>query len=290
MAGSHVLKLSRGQKAVAHLTLILLSIPALLPLLWMVSTSLKTDSQIFLAQGKSAAAISLAGLMPHPFHWRNYPDALRAVPFGDYLRNTLLLCLLNVLGAVLSSAVVAYGFARLQFRGRDALFLLMISTMALPEQVTMIPNFTLFRMLHWYGTYLPLVVPNACGVPFYIFLLTQFYRSLPIELSEAARVDGANEWQILTRLFLPLSKPALATCALFQFLATWNDLFGPLLYLNDPSRYTLAYGLQQFLAYHGAQWAQLMAASTLFTVPILLLFFLTQRVFIEGIATTGVKG
>jgi multiple sugar transport system permease protein len=283
-------QLSFRQKFAAYLLLCLLSIPALLPLTWMVSTSLKTDSQIFAnSSSKVVPTVRLKNLIPRPVHWQNYPDALHTVPFTTYLKNTLWLCSFNVLGAVLSSAIVAYGFARLQFRGKNALFLLMISTMALPAQVTMIPVFALFRALHWYGTYLPLIVPVYCGVPFYIFLLTQFYRSLPEELSEAARVDGANEWRIFGQILLPLSKPALATCALFQFLGTWNDFFGPLLYINDSSRYTLAYGLQQFLANHGGEWAKLMAAATLFVAPIIVLFFFAQRTFIQGIATTGAK-
>jgi multiple sugar transport system permease protein len=165
----------------------------------------------------------------------------------------------------------------------------MISTMALPGQVTMVPVFALFRWLGWYGTYLPLTVPSFFGAPFYIFLLTQFFRSLPEEISESARVDGASEWKIFTGICLPLSKSALVTCALFQFLGTWNDFFGPLLYINDPSKYTLGYGLQQFLSSYGSKWAELMAASTIFTLPIILLFFFAQRTFIQGIATTGGK-
>jgi multiple sugar transport system permease protein len=290
MPSSSPFRLSRCQRLVAHLLLLLLSIPALLPMAWMVSTSLKADSQVYTMGGKGIPTISLTTLLPHPVQWQNYPAALRAVPFTVYLKNTLLLCGVNVLGAVLSSAIVAYGFARLEFKGKQALFLLMISTMALPGQVTMIPVFALFRWLGWYGTYLPLTVPAFFGTPFFIFLLTQFYRTLPGELSEAARVDGAGEWTIFWRIILPLSRPVLATCALFQFLGTWNDFFGPLLYINDSSRYTLAYGLQQFLAVHGGQWTQLMAGATLFTLPILLLFFFAQRTFIQGIATTGTKG
>jgi multiple sugar transport system permease protein len=282
-------RLSRVRKTALHLVLIVLCLPALLPLAWMVSTSLKADSQIYAGGGQGAPAISLASLLPRPVQWSNYPAALKVVPLAGYLRNTLWLCLVTVCGAVFSSAVVAYGFARLQFRGKDFLFLLMLATLALPGQVTMIPVFALFRWLGWYGTYLPLTVPAFFGTPFFIFLLTQFYRTLPEELSEAARVDGAGEWTIFWRVLLPLAKPALATCALFQFLGTWNDFFGPLLYLNDPSRYTLAYGLQQFLSQHGGQWAQLMAASSLFTLPIIALFFFTQRTFIQGIATTGGK-
>jgi multiple sugar transport system permease protein len=289
MRSSDPLRLSRRQRVAIHLLLIALCVPALLPLVWMVSTSLKADTQIYATGGLGAPSISLASLLPRPAQWSNYPAALKTVPFTGYLRNTIWLCLVTVCGAVFSSAVVAYGFARLQFRGKNLLFLLMLATMALPGQVTMIPVFALFRWLGWYGTYLPLTVPAFFGTPFFIFLLTQFYRTLPEELSEAARVDGAGEWTIFWRLLLPLGKPALATCALFQFLGTWNDFFGPLLYLNDPSRYTLAYGLQQFLSQRGGQWAQLMAASTLFALPIIILFFFTQRTFIQGIATTGGK-
>ncbi len=290
MSDSGPFRLKGYQRLCVYLLLIALSIPAMLPLVWMVSTSLKPDSQIFAAQGASASTISLSTLLPHPVRWRNYPDALQTIPFFMYLHNTLWLCVLTVLGAVTSSAIVAYGFARLQFKGKNALFLLMIATMALPGQVTMVPIFAMYRGLRWYGSFLPLIVPAYFGAPFFIFLLTQFYRTLPQELSDAARVDGASEWLILWRILMPLSKPALATCALFQFLWTWNDFFGPLLYLNDPSRYTLAYGLQQFLGNHSGEWAPLMAASTLFTVPIIVLFFCAQRTFIQGIATTGAKG
>ncbi len=281
--------LNRGQRWLVHAVLLLLCIPAMLPLVWMVSTSLKGDTQIYAADGKSAPPFSVKSLVPTPPQWQNYPEALETVPFVGYLRNTVLLCALTVIGAVASSAVVAYGFARMRFRGKNVLFLLMVSTMALPGQVTMIPVFATFRALGWYGTYLPLVVPAFFASPFYVFLMTQFFRTLPEELAEAARVDGAREWTIFSRVVLPLAKPALATCALFQFLGCWNDFFGPLLYINDPSKYTLAYGLQQFLTSYGGKWAQLMAASTLFTLPIIVLFFFAQRTFIQGIATTGGK-
>ena len=277
--------LSLGQGAAAHLVLLLLCLPALLPLAWMILTSLKPESQIFAKTGAS----TLATLFPHPAQWSNYPTALRAIPIALYLDNTLLLCAFTVVGSVLSSALVAYGFGRLEFRGKAPLFLLMLATIALPAQVTMVPIFALFRWLHWYGTYLPLIVPAFCGAPFYIFLLTQFFRKLPDELAEAARMDGANEWRIFWQIMLPLSKPALATCALFQFLGTWNDFLGPLLYINDPKRYTLAYGLQQLLSTHGSEWASLMADSTVFILPIVVLFFFTQKTFVNGIATTGSK-
>ena len=273
------------EHAIAHSVLLFLAIPALLPLAWMVATSLKSDNQIF----ATSAKFSLAAFIPHPIAWKNYPLAVHAAPFGTYLENTLFLCVITVIGAVLSSSLVAYGFARLDFPGKNIFFMLMISTMAIPPQVTMIPVFAMFRWLHWYGTYLPLIVQPFCGVPFYIFLLTQFYRNLPAELSEAARIDGAGEFRIFWQVILPLSKPALATCALFQFIGTWNDFIGPLIYINDPMRYTLAYGLQQLVSTHGGEWASLMADSTLFILPIIILFFFTQKSFVSGIATTGSK-
>ena len=281
-------RLGRTHRVSAHAFLLLLCIPFILPLVWMVSTSLKDDSQIYSREGRQAT-VSLETIIPRPAKWSNYAEAVKTVPVGTYLKNTLFLCAATVLGAVLSSAVVAYGFARMRFRGRDALFILMISTMALPGQVTMIPVFALFRFLGWYGTFLPLVVPAFFGSAFYIFLLRQFFRTIPEELAEAARIDGAGEWRIFWQLVLPLARPALATCALFQFLNTWNDFFGPLLYINDPSRYTLAYGLQQFMSSYGGEWAQLMAGASIFTIPIIILFFLAQRTFIQGIATTGGK-
>ena len=286
---SVVFKLSPARRLITHAVLLALCVPFAMPLVWMISSSLKTDEQIFPREGESKT-LSFHSLVPDPVDWGNYGEALKTVPFGTYLQNTLFLCAMNVVGAVFSSAVVAYGFARLKFPGRDALFLVMISTMALPGQVTMIPVFAMFRMLGWYGTFLPLFVRSFFGNAFYIFLLRQFFRTVPEDLAEAARIDGAGEWRIFWQVTLPLAKPALAVVALFQFLGTWNDFFGPLLYINDPSRYTLAYGLQQFMSSYGGKWAQLMAGACVFTLPIILLFFLAQKTFIQGISTTGEKG
>jgi multiple sugar transport system permease protein len=279
--------MSKASRFATHLCLLLLAIPAALPLIWMASTSLKADDQVYANSG--GGTFSIASLIPQPAVWSNYPKALATVPFEVYLRNTLTLCGITVIGAVISSACVAYGFARIDFRGRGVLFALLIATMALPGQVTMIPVFELFRSLGWYGSYLPLTIPAFAGAPFYIFLLTQFFRTLPEDLAESARLDGAGEFRIFAQIVLPLAKPALATCALFQFLGTWNDFLGPLIYVNDPSKYTLAYGLQQFMSAYGGQWTQLMAAAIVFTVPIIILFFFAQRTFIQGIATTGGK-
>ena len=282
-------KLTKGNQVLVTLVLCLLSIPPLLPLVWMISTSLKTDSEIYAKSGQATTGFSLLSLIPSRFAWENYPDALKTMPFLVYLKNTLFLCFFVVLGSVLTSALVAYGFSRLRFTGSRFWFAIMLSTMALPGQVTMIPIFSLFRSLGWYGTYLPLIIPAFCASPFYVFLMSQFFRTLPEELSESAKIDGAGDWTIFVRLILPLSKPALATCGLFAFLGCWNDFFGPLLYLSDSSKYTLAYGLQQFLSNSYVNWMQLMAASTLFTIPIIVLFFFAQRTFIQGISTTGGK-
>jgi len=277
-------KLPVSSKVAVYAALAILSIPALLPLFWMVSTSMKGDAQIFAGEG-----LTLKSLVPSPLVMDNYPEALKNMPFLLYLRNTLFLCLTTVIGAVVSSAVVAYGFAKVQFWGRNTLFMVMVATMALPGQVTMIPVFSLYRSLGWYGTYLPLIVPAFTASAYYVFLLNQFFKTIPTEMSEAARVDGAGEWTIFRRLMLPLSKPALATCALFQFIGCWNDFLGPLLYVNDPAKYPLAYGLQQFVSHYGGFYAQLMAAATIFTLPIIILFFFAQKTFIQGISTTGGK-
>lgn len=289
MAANRFLGPTKWQRVVVQIVLVLLCIPALLPMGWMVSTSLKTDEQLFARDGQGSQSFSVTKLIPSPARPQNYPDALTAVPFRAYLRNTVFLCITTIIAVLISSALVAYGFAKLNFIGKKPLFLLMISTMAIPPQVTMVPVFAMFRSLGWYGTYLPLIIPAFFAAPFFVFLLTQFFRSLPDEMSEAAKLDGANDWQIFTRLVLPLAKPALATCALFQFIGTWNDFFGPLLYLNDPNMYTVSYGLQQFMSQRGGQWTLLMAGATVFTLPIILLFFFAQRTFVQGIATTGGK-
>jgi len=290
MKSRNALSPTLPQRLGVHLCLLILCVPFALPLVWMVSTSLKENQQLYASGGAESLSNPLTVLVPRPVQWENYPEALEAAPFATYLRNTVFLCVVNVFAAVLSSAIVAYGFARLRFPGKTLLFLLMISTMALPHQVTMIPVFAIYRSLGWYGTFMPLIFGSLFGIPFFIFLLTQFFRTMPEELAEAARIDGASELMIFFRVALPLARPALATCALFQFLHTWNDFFGPLLYLNEPEKYTLAYGLQQFLSSYGGRWAQLMAGATIFTIPIIILFFFAQKTFIQGIATTGSKG
>ncbi len=224
--------------------------------------------------------------------WENYGQAIKAMKyFPLYVRNTLLLCLLNVIGAVFSSALAAYGFSRINWRGRDRVFLLVLATMMIPFPVTMVPLYSLFRWLGWIGTLQPLWVGSFLAGAFNIFLLRQFFMTVPKDLSDAARIDGCSEFRLFWQIILPLCRPALAVVALFTFMGTWNDFLGPLIYLSDPHDFTLALGLQFFQSQHGGtEWHYLMAAGTLVSLPIILLYFFAQRTFIEGISMTGVKG
>ena len=224
------------------------------------------------------------------FHWQNYVRAFEMMDFWNNLRNTLFICVTTVLGTVISCSLVAYSFARIPWRGRNVFFVLCLATMMLPYQVTLIPLFVLYRNLGWNGSYLPLIVPYFFGVPFYIFLLRQFFMNIPQDLSSAARIDGCSEFGIFIHIIVPLAKPALATTALFMFLFQWGDFLNPLIYLQDDRQFTLALALQQFQSQHESAWGPLMAMSTTITLPIIVLFFLTQRTFIQGITLTGLKG
>lgn len=268
------------KKVWAHVALLALAVIFVAPFYWLVVTSLKTDRQVF----------DTATWYPHPVMWSNYTRALNYIPFGRYTLNTLLVCGVSVLGTVVSCAMVAYSFARIPWKGRDTLFVIVLATLMLPGQVTLIPVFMIYKWLGWVGSYKPLVVPAFFGSAFFIFMLRQFFRTIPQELSESARMDGATEFGIFSRIILPLSRPALATVALLTFIGAWTDFMGPLLYLNDPAKYTLSLGLQQFVSQHGAEWSMLMAASTVMALPIIVLYFLAQKTFIEGITLTGIKG
>lgn len=227
--------------------------------------------------------------------WQNYikawaPEALDET-FNRYLLNTIIITVLGITGVLLSSTFVAYAFARFRFPGRDILFLIMISTMMIPVQVTMIPTFILFKYLGWIDTFAPLIVPTFFGGgAFNIFLMRQFFMTIPYELDDAAKIDGCNYFQIFSIILLPLVKPALATVAIFGFVYNWNDFLNPLIYLNSTSNYTLALGLQTFTTMYGTDYNLMMAASTIVLLPILIVFFFGQRYFIEGVATSGLKG
>lgn len=263
-----------------HVLLIAIGITFMLPFFWMVSTSLKSNEQLFVLPPV---------WIPRPPVWSNYRDALNFIPFFTYLGNTIFICLFCIIGSVFSCSLVAYGLSRIQWPGREFVFLLVLSTLMLPYQVTMIPLFLVFRSLGWVGTYKPLIIPSFFGNGFYIFLLRQFFRTIPQDLSDAAYIDGCSEFRIYLTIMLPLAKPALATVALFSFLASWGDFLGPLIYINEQSKFTLSLGLQLFRFAHDVEWSYLMAASTVATIPIILLFFFTQRTFIQGITLTGLK-
>jgi multiple sugar transport system permease protein len=254
----------------------------LAPLAWMVSTSLKPLAETFTMPPR---------WIPSEIQWRNYPDAIRAMgDFWLYTGNTLLLCLLTVIGTVFSSTLAAYGFSRIEWPGRDKVFIILLATMMIPFPVVMVPVYSLFKELGWLGTFRPLWVPAFFAGAFNVFLIRQFMLTIPRELNEAARIDGCSEWQILLRVILPLCKPVLLVVALFQFMFTWNDFLGPLIYLTDQDQFTLALALQAFQSQEGGTaWHHLMAASTLIILPVVVLFFFTQRYFIQGIATTGSK-
>lgn len=272
----------RGQRVVVHLLLLGLSVIFIVPFLWMLSASLKTDAQIF--------SFPIEWI-PNPFTLENYRYGLTFVPFGRYVANTLIVAGFSVVGTVISCSMVSYSLARINWPGRNVLFVILLATLMIPFPVTMIPLFIMFSNLGWINTFLPLIVPTFFGNAFFIFLLRQFFMTIPRELSDAARVDGANEFRIFLGIILPLSKPALATVALFQFIASWSDFLGPLIYLGGASeKFTVSLGLSIFQGEYSTEYGALMAASTVMLLPIVFLFFITQRTFIQGITLTGIKG
>ena len=252
----------------------------LAPLAWMISTSLKNRSAVFRFPPE---------WIPDPVLWHNYPEALTILPFGTFFINTVIVTLLAVLGELISSAVVGYSFARLRWKGRNLLFVVVLATMMLPRQVTLIPVFIIFRSLDWINTFAPLVVPSWFGVPFYIFLLRQFYMTIPFDLDDAAAIDGCSRLGVFWRIVLPLSKPVLASVAIFSFQYHWNDFFQPLIYLFDNEKFTLALGLRFFQGNYGTEWHYLMAASLVVMLPLILVFFVAQKIFIQGVVYTGFK-
>src|SRR5215207_3080840 len=267
-------------------TLIVGSIVMLVPLAWMLLTSLKSFEEVVASPPK---------FWPGAARWGNYREALTTFDFSRYLFNSLFLCLDTIGGTLVSCTLAAYAFACLKARGRDFIFALLLGTMMLPAQVTIIPLFKLFASIGWVDTYWPLIVPSWLGTNvFAIFLLRQFFLAVPRDYIEAARLDGASELRILWSIFVPLSKPVLLTVSVFTFIGSWNDLWGPLIYLHDDSKFTMPLGLLNFIGTtgraQGSPWHLVMAVSTVMMVPIVVLFFFAQKRFIEGIATSGIKG
>lgn len=251
------------------------------PLAWTLSTSLKTEAQT-LAYPPT--------WIPNPIQWQNYPDALTARPFDRYYYNTFVITILSVVGQVLSSALVAYGFARFRFPGRNVLFMIVLSTLMIPFHLLIIPRFILFKYLGWLDTLLPLIVPNFFGGAFSIFLLRQYFQTIPLELDEAAKIDGATPFQIFWQVIMPLAKPALGAVAVFEFMSSWQDFMGPLIYLSSDRNYTVSVGLAAFRNDYFTAWHLYMAAAAVAMVVPLIVFFLAQRYFISGVALTGAGG
>lgn len=257
-----------------------------LPFFWTVSSSLKPISEIYMFPPT---------LWPNEIRWINYSDVFRLAPFARFIWNTVVITACAMVGQILSASAVAYGFARFRFPGRDWLFFVVLSTMMLPWQVTIVPTFLLFRYLGWINTFLPLIVPSYFGGgAFFIFLLRQFFLTIPKDLDEAAKLDGASSFRIFWNIILPLSKPALATVAIFAFIEHWNEFIGPLIFLNSTEKFTLSIGLRYFMVNpfesDEPREAILMAASMIVALPPLLLFFMAQKYFVRGIITTGLKG
>jgi len=265
-----------------YLLLVCVSVVLILPFLWIISTSLKGSESIFAIPPQ---------WIPQKIHWENYAKVFVQMPFFTYMKNSTFISIMAIIGTLLSSSLVAYAFACLKWPGRDGLFIFVLGTMMLPMQVTMIPVFVLFKQFGWLNTFKPLIVPAFFGGgAFNIFLLRQFFLTIPKELFEAARIDGCSEFRIYWNIVLPLAKPALATVAILSFMMTWNDFLGPLIYLSDKLKGTLALGLAMFVGQYQTEWGVLMAASVLVMLPVIVLFFLFQKYFIQGFMMSGIKG
>jgi len=264
-----------------HVVLLAACIVVLLPFIWMFSTSLKAEGDVFVFPPQ---------WIPHPAHWDNYAQAWNALPTGLAYINSIKISTLVTVGGLLTCSLAAYPFAKMRFPGRDVIFIVLLATLMIPQQVTLIPLFIVFKHLHWIDTHWPLIVPPILQNPYGVFMLRQFFRTIPSDLEDAARMDGANPWTIYRKIVLPLSVPALVALGIFIFLYNWNLFLTPLIYLNSQDKFTVPMILTSFQADYGANWALLMAASTVALVPVLVVYLIGQRYFIEGIALTGLKG
>jgi multiple sugar transport system permease protein len=264
-----------------YAALVVISAACILPLLWQIRSSLMPINDIF--------KIPMV-IIPKSLELKNYVDVFVLAPFAQYYLNTVVVVLVNIVGAFFSNTIIAYAFARLEFRGKGVMYALSLGTMMLPASVQLIPFFLEWNWLGGINTFLPLTVPAFFGNAFFIFMLVQFFKTLPRDYDEAAFIDGASHPQIIFRVIVPLAKPALAVVAIFQFMNTWNDFMGPLLFLNDSKLYTLAIGLRSFISTFYTPWPVLMAAATLTVMPLVVLFFAAQKSFVAGLTMGGLKG
>lgn len=269
------------RRVLIYIFLLAFAMMFLLPFFFLFTGSFKTTSELFSV----------------PFHWLpkhftldNYKQVFTQIPFFRYLRNTLIIVAFTILGSVISNSLISYGFSRLRWPGRDKIFMIVIATMILPYQVTLIPVYILFTKLGWIGTFLPLIVPCFFGNAFYIFLMRQFLIGIPKEITESARIDGANEFKIFLRVIVPISKPVITTVVIMSFMKAWNDFLGPLVFLANDKLYTLSLAASMLRSNLDPNWELLLALGALMVTPVLILFFLLQRYFIQGITMGAVKG
>ncbi|MGH2390662.1 MAG: carbohydrate ABC transporter permease [Chloroflexota bacterium] len=264
-----------------HALMLLCCVVVLVPFAWMVTSALKTADAVIAFPPQ---------WIPNPILWDNFPQSWDVVPMGMAYLNSFKISALDTIGGLLTCSMAAYAFARLRFPGRDILFIVMLATLMIPQEVNLIPLYILFKQLHWIDTHWPLIIPPILQNPYGVFLLRQFFRTIPKELEEAARMDGANPWTIYHRIVLPLAVPALVTLGIFIFLYNWNQFLTPLIYLNSQNNFTVPMLLTVYLADYGSQWGLMMAASTIAMVPMIVVYAVGQRYFIEGIALSGLKG
>lgn len=273
----------RNQAIVRIVATIMLSLGSLLvlfPLVWMLSTALKSDAEVMINPS----------LIPRDWRFDNFAKAWNSAPFMMYLKNTILITIIGMIGTVCSCSLVAYGFAKIRFKGRDVIFLCVLGTMMIPGMVTMVPTYVMYSKLGWVGTFLPLTVSNFFGSAYYVFLLRQSFLGIPMTYNEAAKLEGASELQIFSRIIMPLSKPILTTILVFEFNAKWNDYFGPMLYLNKQSQFTLQIGLRTFRGTAGVEWQKFMAASLIVLLPTVIVYAVLQKYILQGVASGGIKG
>lgn len=266
---------------VLYAFLVVLAVLFILPIFYLFMGSFKAESELFRQPFK---------WLPDKFQFGNYVNMFSSIPFFKYLRNTMIIVICNIAGSLISCSLVAYGFSRLRWPGRDKVFILVLVTMILPYQVTLVPLFLMFTKMKWIGTFLPLTVTCFFGNPFFIFLLRQFFTGIPQDISEAARIDGAGEFTIFSKLVLPMAKPALTTVAIFAFIRSWNDFLGPLVFLGKDELYTLSLAASMLKSNLDPNWSLLLALGAVMVLPVLILFFIMQKYFIQGIAMSGIKG
>lgn len=279
-------KKSQARSRVAvYAVLVLGCVPTILPLVWLLRSSVMGDRQIF---------SSPPDWIPDPWKFSNFVDVFGAQPFGQYLLNSVIVTVLTVVGTIFSCSLAAFSFARTRWRGRNLVFVLMLSTLMLPYAVTLIPTFLMWNAVGALNSYIPLVVPSffaaGANAGFYVFLLRQFFMGIPYEIDEAAYVDGASTWKVYANIIMPLAKPGIAVVAVFAFINAWNDFLGPLIYLNSQDKFTLALGLAGFQGAYTGQWGLLMAAATIVFLPVLMVFVVGQKYFVQGVTFTGGKG